>query len=268
MLIWLLGFGYHGDFMSGWDVDFLQEAIDTCTNPSGKIQDCPLFVDQGPLQDDDTQNSCTFDVPTPLVHENVLAANLKNLPGNIQIQSGPQSATPGAGNAAASIVSAATSFLGDMFGGATTTSSALSTSSASSTSLATSTSTGLVSALGGAFIESSMPSAAEATTPDFNVLASEAPPTPSSSISVSSSSAAAPTITSAPAVTSDPGVVYQIVSTQTITDGAQVKEIVWKEPVVYVTENSVTTVTVPEVKAAQRLRPRHAHHHGHHGRRS
>lgn len=32
----------------GWDQDFLQQAVDTCTNPSGLIEDCPLFniVDQ------------------------------------------------------------------------------------------------------------------------------------------------------------------------------------------------------------------------------
>ncbi|KAH0122003.1 hypothetical protein KCU82_g22542, partial [Aureobasidium melanogenum] len=38
------GYGYHGDFQMGWDSsDFLQSAVDTCTNASGQIQDCPLF---------------------------------------------------------------------------------------------------------------------------------------------------------------------------------------------------------------------------------
>ncbi|KAI6093158.1 hypothetical protein F4821DRAFT_76382 [Hypoxylon rubiginosum] len=259
------GFGYHGDFMSGWDQDFLQEAIDTCTNESGDIRDCALFVDQGPLQDDEKQTSCLFDVPSALANENVLANNLQNLPGNIQIQTGPESATPAGTNVASAIVSAATSMLGDIFGGATTsTSSTLSTSSSSSTPLATSTSASLVSALGGAFLESATPSSAAATSPDFNVLASEAPSTSSSTIS--SSSPAAPTTTPAPVVASEPGVVYQIVSTQTITNGAQVQEIVWKEPVVYVTEDSVTTVTVPGANAGRKLRPRHAHQHGHHRR--
>ncbi|KAI1771898.1 hypothetical protein F4818DRAFT_444896 [Hypoxylon cercidicola] len=252
------GFGYHGDFMSGWDVDFLQEAIDTCTNESGSIRDCALFVDHGPLQDDAKQNDCSFDVPAALAHEDSLALNLKNLPGNIQIQAGPQSATPAAGNVA-SAISVATSMLGDFFGGAaTTTSSALSTSSTS----ATSTSTSLAPALGGAFLESSSASAVEATSPDFNV---QAVPT---STATSSSLPAAPTTTSAPVVTSEPGLVYEIVSTQTITNGAQVEEIVWKEPVLYVTEDSVTTVTVPGAKPERKLRPRHAHQHGHHGRRS
>lgn len=32
----------------GWDENFLQQAVNTCTNPSGLIEDCPLFdiVDQ------------------------------------------------------------------------------------------------------------------------------------------------------------------------------------------------------------------------------
>lgn len=29
--------------MMGWEENFLQQAVDTCTNPSGRIQDCPLF---------------------------------------------------------------------------------------------------------------------------------------------------------------------------------------------------------------------------------
>lgn len=43
------GYGLHADFIMGWDEDFLQQAVNTCTNPSGLIEDCPLFdvVDQG-----------------------------------------------------------------------------------------------------------------------------------------------------------------------------------------------------------------------------
>ena len=37
------GFGSHGDFMSGWDESVLQQAIDTCTNNSGRLEDCPVF---------------------------------------------------------------------------------------------------------------------------------------------------------------------------------------------------------------------------------
>ncbi|KAI0169562.1 hypothetical protein GGR52DRAFT_550557 [Hypoxylon sp. FL1284] len=240
------GFGYHGDFMSGWDQDFLQQAIDTCTNPSGLISDCAMFTENGPLQSESKQNDCKFDVPSALVHEDGLAKNLKNLPGNIQIQSGPQSATPGGGDIGGAI-SKATSYLGGIFGGgASTTSSSSSTSSATPTSSST--------ALGGAFIQSAAPSSSV----NFNALASEAPQAPSST------SVAAPATTSAPAVTSDPGVVYEIVSTQTVTNGAMVEEIIWKEPVKYVTAGADEAADVPG--AARRLR-RHAHQHGH-GRRA
>jgi len=37
------GFGFHGDFINGWDIDVLQKAVDTCTASSGLLQDCPIF---------------------------------------------------------------------------------------------------------------------------------------------------------------------------------------------------------------------------------
>jgi hypothetical protein len=39
----LAGFGYHGDFLNGWDVDVLQQAIAACTNSSRRIEDCLIF---------------------------------------------------------------------------------------------------------------------------------------------------------------------------------------------------------------------------------
>ncbi|KAI1414345.1 hypothetical protein F5Y13DRAFT_188452 [Hypoxylon sp. FL1857] len=242
------GYGYHADFMAGWDVDFLQEAIDTCTNPSGDIRDCPLFVNEGPLQTEQEQESCQFDMPAVLAKEDGAAKNLKNLPGNIQIQSGPESATPGPADVN-SAISAATSWLGSVFGG----SSASATSS--STPLPTPSSS---SALGGAFIES----ASSSSSAGFNALA-----VPTSS---SSSTPPAPTTTSAPVVSSQPGVSYEVVSTQTVTNGGLVEEIVWMEPVVYVTQDSVTTVTVgsPAPKAGRSLHARQPWRHQHHGRRS
>merc|ERR1712230_255891 len=36
------GFGFHGDFINGWDVDVLQKATDECTSNSGNVEDCPL----------------------------------------------------------------------------------------------------------------------------------------------------------------------------------------------------------------------------------
>ncbi|QPG96429.1 hypothetical protein C2857_004155 [Epichloe festucae Fl1] len=78
----LTGLSYHGDFITGWDPEFLQSAIDTCTNPSGRIQDCPLFdvVDEGKA------SSCKMkkSLLQVLSGENVLGPMLK-LPGGIKI---------------------------------------------------------------------------------------------------------------------------------------------------------------------------------------
>lgn len=38
-----IGYGLHGDFLNGWDVDVLQQAIRTCTNDSGRVEDCPVL---------------------------------------------------------------------------------------------------------------------------------------------------------------------------------------------------------------------------------
>ncbi|KAK3065165.1 hypothetical protein LTS18_007668 [Coniosporium uncinatum] len=60
------GYGYHGDFMSGWEEQFLQNAVDVCTNASGRVEDCPLFE----LQSDAQASLCKFDVPDTLRDEN------------------------------------------------------------------------------------------------------------------------------------------------------------------------------------------------------
>ncbi|OTA91957.1 hypothetical protein M434DRAFT_32229 [Hypoxylon sp. CO27-5] len=250
------GYGYHADFMSGWDVPFLQEAINTCTNDTGNIRDCPLFMNNGPLQTEEEQGECQFDMPPVLALEDGAAKNLKNLPGNLPIQSGPESATAGAGNIN-SAISAATSWLGGVFGGSST------STTSSSTPLPTPSSSSAASIpTGGAFIES----ASASSSANFNALAA---PTSSSSLTPSSAPPA-PTTTSVPVATSEPGVFYQVVSTQTIADGPKVEEIVWMEPVVYVTKDSVTTVTVgsPTPKARRSLHGRHPWRHQHHGRRS
>ena len=38
------GYGHHGDFQNGWDVDLLQTAIDTCVNANGNVMDCPALA--------------------------------------------------------------------------------------------------------------------------------------------------------------------------------------------------------------------------------
>jgi hypothetical protein len=239
--------------MTGWDPAFLQEAIDTCTNESGELSDCPLFVENGPLLSEDVQRECKFRTPLGLLSENAAGLNMAKLPGGIQIQDGPQSATPGSGP-----IDKFTSLIGDVFGGdsSTTTPSSPSVPSKPFTLLAVPTSsslstvsTSVISSAGGAFLES--------------------PSTPTPSTSSTPTSTPTPTTTSAPQVTSEPGVSYQVASTQTITNAdGNVQEIVWMEPVVYVTEESYTTVTVPgsSQQKAKMVRD-HVVKHRHHGHR-
>ena len=81
----ILGFGYHGDFISGWDEKFLQAAVNQCTNPSGNIADCPLFT----LQSLDDQLKCKI-APPPMVASEKLTGIIGNtLPGGVTIHRGP-----------------------------------------------------------------------------------------------------------------------------------------------------------------------------------
>ncbi|KAI0367419.1 WSC-domain-containing protein [Pilatotrama ljubarskyi] len=71
------GYGHHGDFQNGWDIDLLQEAIDTCTAANGNVMDCP------PLKavfDQDAADACVLE--TSIVNENIgLTEPISALPG-------------------------------------------------------------------------------------------------------------------------------------------------------------------------------------------
>lgn len=72
------GYGYHGDFQNGWDVNVLQQAIQSCTNISGRLEDCPIF---------DTQSShisskCKLSSPDILRNDNCLGPRC-GLCGNV-----------------------------------------------------------------------------------------------------------------------------------------------------------------------------------------
>lgn len=71
--------------MSGWDATFLQTAVDTCTNGSGLIQDCPVFD-----IDYDAAGSCNWD-GTLMNDEEVRGAHggLPALPGCNPVSWGP-----------------------------------------------------------------------------------------------------------------------------------------------------------------------------------
>jgi Domain of unknown function (DUF1996) len=80
------GFGYHGDFINGWDVEFLQEALNTCNNESGEVEDCPVFA--GHINRE-TTDDCKFDLPEKIANEDCVGL-LDALPGKVLIHPGPE----------------------------------------------------------------------------------------------------------------------------------------------------------------------------------
>jgi hypothetical protein len=55
----LEGYGYHGDFIAGWNTTFLQDALNVCNSTTGLQEDCPLFD----LQDENDATTCTMALP-------------------------------------------------------------------------------------------------------------------------------------------------------------------------------------------------------------
>ncbi|KAI9844685.1 MAG: hypothetical protein M1837_005427 [Sclerophora amabilis] len=108
------GFGYHGDFVNGWDVELLQEAVDTCNSGSdgnpgqGGIGDCAVLAAK--FYDDDIQNGCII---PPSVNEKVFG-ELDALPGCNPIQAGPAKATTRSGCGAPTTFGKADSFFTDL----------------------------------------------------------------------------------------------------------------------------------------------------------
>ncbi|EZF78275.1 hypothetical protein H105_00669 [Trichophyton soudanense CBS 452.61] len=78
------GAGYHADFIEGWDDGVLQEAVDTCTNDSGLLEDCHVFN----IQDQNKQNECKMNVPPSIMAEEYTLCP-KGLPGGVKVSNGP-----------------------------------------------------------------------------------------------------------------------------------------------------------------------------------
>ncbi|KAH7079756.1 hypothetical protein FB567DRAFT_533286 [Paraphoma chrysanthemicola] len=86
------GYGYHADFINGWNIDVLQSAVNDCTNPSGRVEDCIHF--QPSLQTEAEQATCKIqDMPSALKKDDC-AGPAKGLCGNVPVQYGPEYANP------------------------------------------------------------------------------------------------------------------------------------------------------------------------------
>ncbi|KAK0719912.1 hypothetical protein B0H67DRAFT_486112 [Lasiosphaeris hirsuta] len=215
------GFGYHADFISGWKSDFLQEAVDTCTNPSGRIQDCPIFT----IQDEDTQRKCGLKkMPSVLVNEKVVGSVGTSLPGGVQIQYGPEPATnPNPGPQTATV---AVPTVGYSEGVKPTDTNYLP---------------------GQIFKETTSSAPESASVTSASAEESEAAIT----------AQAVPSITAAPAAPAAVEDGYEIIRTDYITEGHVVKAVIVKEKVEYIT---VTTTTATLTSTAQPLKARHDRH--------
>ncbi|KAF3022901.1 hypothetical protein E8E14_000378 [Neopestalotiopsis sp. 37M] len=222
------GYGYHGDFITGWDEDFLQSAVDECTNLSGLLSDCPLFN----IQSEEDQRACTIEsMPLTLSLENVVggvADILESLPGNVAIKYGPEPANADGGSESTSKASSKTS----------------ASSASTSYSAPTLTYKPASSTSGAIFLEQASSSAAA-----------------TSVLSVQGAGKVAAPATTAAASLADAADGYETVMTSYITNGNVVQEIVYEEAVVTVTEETVTTVTVSPAERKRDHMKRHNHHH-------
>ncbi|KAJ5737675.1 uncharacterized protein N7483_002800 [Penicillium malachiteum] len=83
------GFGYHGDFLFGWEDGVLQQAVDTCTSETGIVNDCEIFD----IQEEEDQRQCFFEQHSLLQDENT-QVDAAGLPGGVPIEWGPAYASP------------------------------------------------------------------------------------------------------------------------------------------------------------------------------
>ncbi|KAI0039451.1 hypothetical protein FA95DRAFT_1577588 [Auriscalpium vulgare] len=85
------GYGSHGDFLNGWDSSVLSRAVQTCTNDSGVLEDCPVFENEGRITPDAQNNACT--APDPNAER--IDGAMPFLPGCVAVTDGPAPAQAG-----------------------------------------------------------------------------------------------------------------------------------------------------------------------------
>ncbi|KAL8858636.1 MAG: hypothetical protein Q9178_004930 [Gyalolechia marmorata] len=85
------GYGYHGDFIAAWDEGVLERAVSECTDKGGEMKSCGVFE----LTQDSA--SCTIEnLPEEIKNENT-EGPMSSLPGDCEIQPGPEPARKGKG---------------------------------------------------------------------------------------------------------------------------------------------------------------------------
>ena len=243
------GYGYHGDFMAGWQQGFLQKVVDdpVCGNSagSGDVQSCSLFD----IADDSTMQQCTFPKPPQLQGSNDECTDQgKGLPGNNPLQSGPQPATLASAAGPTDSAKASSSLVQGI-------------TSTSGTSMPQPT-----------FTEASASSIPGVEQPAFanavnssSTAASSAGPTAAAvgvSLPVYSPLPSAPLVTSAVQYASS-AASPSIVSTTWSTDG----NTIWAVDIQEVTSTVTATDTEPSSDKLRRHLHEHRHHHFHAGHR-
>jgi hypothetical protein len=78
--------------MNGWNIDTLQSAVDTCTNLSGRVEDCPIFTPS--LQTEAKQGMCEIQKMPEVLMKDDCTGPAKGLCGNVPVQYGPGYANP------------------------------------------------------------------------------------------------------------------------------------------------------------------------------
>jgi hypothetical protein len=100
------GYGYHGDFVNGWDVPTLQKAVNECNADSGRVEDCHVFD----FFTDNFAQGCKI----PASIDEQVHGVLDALPGCNPIQNGPGMAKAVKGCGAPTTIGAADSNFVDL----------------------------------------------------------------------------------------------------------------------------------------------------------
>ncbi|KAF2106585.1 hypothetical protein BDV96DRAFT_507567 [Lophiotrema nucula] len=238
------GYGYHGDFITGWDVDLLQSAVNDCTDPSGELTACSHFT----LQTQDDVAQCKLSPKQSIADVFSLAQDgdekdcvesADGLCGNVPIQRGPGYASAIKGSGDDSTPTAVYT---------PPAASEISSDAAVPTLSYQAPKSAITDDYGGGISVQAVNNGNAAPSQPSEVNAAEAPATTTSSSSAVVPAAPAPT--SAPEVPA-PADGGSIISTTTYTSAGTVYEVAIKEVNVYV------TVEPPAV------RRRHNHHHLH-----